>query len=473
MTLSLFIVTMAAMAVPAKPGQWKILKLADGTEVRAQLKGDEHGHFWLAEDGRAYSEINGTDVYQLADANAIRERARERRQKVNALHGRRLAPRRVGSVGNYQGTKKGIIILVNFKDKQFKAANNHTLYQRIANEEGFSQGNFKGSMSDYFKKQSGGQFELDFDVVGPVTVSENASYYGSNDSGGDDKYPGQMVCEAVRLAMEEIDDWKQYDWDNDGYVDQVYVIYAGKGEADGGASNTIWPHAYTLSSAKYYGDGDGPVTVGTNLKVNSYACGSELNGSGSIDGIGTMCHEFSHCLGYPDFYDTDYSGGQGMGYWDLMDAGSYNGDGYQPAGYTCYERWMAGWSEPIELSDKDVTVTNMRSLQEGGDYYIIYNPSNSNEFFLLENRQQTDWDASLPGRGLLILQVDYNESKWADNTPNDDPNHQRMTWIAADNKYQYEMYDGDKYYTFEGMSNDTYPYGTNNRFNKDSTPAAK
>ena len=185
-----------------------------------------------------------------------------------------------------------------------------------------------------------------------------------------------------------------------------------------------------------------------------------------------MCHEFSHCLGYPDFYDTDYSGGQGMGYWDLMDGGSYNGDGYQPAGYTSYERWMAGWKEPVELTTT-TQVANMKALQDGGEAYIVYNNGNRNEYFLLENRQFTGWDASLPGEGLLILHVDYNASAWADNTPNDIPSHQRMTWISADNEYQYTTYQGSKYYTIEGMANDPFPYGSVNAFNKSTTPAAK
>ena len=467
--------TLTVMAVPVKPGLWKMLKLSNGTEVRAMLVGDEHGHFWRAADGTAYVQKDGTDFYQVVDAKTIIERAKVRRQQVNAQRVQRLKARRVSTVGSgYTGTKKGIIILVNFKLKKFKTANDNAMFQRIANDEGFSEGNFRGSMADYFKAQSGGKFELDFDVVGPVTVSKNASYYGKNDDDGNDKYAGQMVCEAVKLVLEEYPDldWSQYDWDGDNFVDQVYVVYAGKGEADGGLEDTIWPHAYDLESAKYFGDGDGPVTVGTKLKVNTYACGSELNGEGNICGIGTMCHEFSHCLGYPDFYDTDYSGGLGMDCWDLMDGGSYNGDGYLPAGYTGYERWVAGWSEPIVLGDEDVTVENMKALQDGGEYYIIYNPKNKNEYYMLENRQKVGWDKLLPGAGLLIVHVDYDAKIWKENTPNDDPDHQRMTWVAADNKYQSETWQGQTYLTAEGLSTDPYPSGNNNTFNSTSKPAA-
>ena len=223
-----------------------------------------------------------------------------------------------------------------------------------------------------------------------------------------------MVIEACKKADSSVN-FADYDWDGDGYVDQVYVVYAGKGEADGGASTTIWPHEWSLSSASYYGDGSGTLTL-DGVKIDTYACGGELNGStGTIAGIGTMCHEFSHCLGYPDFYDTDYSGGQGMGEWDLMDSGSYNGKwngghsdwpemnaGYEPAGYTAFERWCAGWIEPIVLSDPQ-KITNMKPMggtQEGGivdhgDAYVIYMPGSKKtiegEYYMLENRQQAGW----------------------------------------------------------------------------------
>ena len=470
-TLSLLVITTAMMAVPAKRGQWKTLKLQDGTEVRAMLVGDEHGHFWSAADGQTYAKQTGMSYYKAVDAKQITTKAKMRRQQVNAQRATRLkAARRVGEVGHYTGKKKAIILLVNFQDKQFQATHNNALFQRIANEEGFSEGSFKGSMADYFKDQSRGLFELDFDVVGPVTVSQNASYYGENvpiegsDQEGD-KCAEEMVIEAVTLAKDLVTDWKQYDWNNDGEVDQVYLIYAGKGEADPGEddmTDAIWPHAYTLYAANYYGVGSGPITVGTNLVVDTYACGSELNGEGNICGIGTMCHEFSHCLGYPDFYDIDYSGGQGMGSYDLMDSGSYNGDGYQPAGYTSYELWMAGWEEPIELGVEDAVVTNMKSLQNGGESYIIYNKGNQNEFFLLENRQKDGWDASLSDKGLLILHCDYDKQVWWSNQPNDDPDHQRMTVVPADGEYTYEMWEGTKYY------NDAYlfPYESVNAFNR-------
>ena len=466
---------MMLFAVPAKPGLTRLLTLADGTTVNATLVGDEHGHFWKGADGKSYQLVPGIGNYQEVNSQDIVRKAQQRRAQANQRRTKRMAPQKIGEVGSISGQKKGLIILVNFSDVTFKNANNNALYQRIANEQNFtytvnSSYSFKGSMYDYFKAQSEGLFELTFDVVGPVTVSKTQAYYGANDSSGNDEHPAEMVIEAIKLADSQVN-YADYDWDGNGTVEQVYVVYAGKGEADGGDANTIWPHEYDLNSAKSYGDGAGRQKL-DGVWINTYACGGELNGSGVIAGIGTMCHEFSHCLGYPDFYDTDYSGGQGMGYWDLMCSGSYNDNGYQPAGYTSYERWVAGWKTPIELVNTQ-SVSKMAALQTtGSNSYVIYNKGNKNEYYLLENRQKTGWDASLPGAGLLILHVDYNSTAWTNNTPNDDPSHQRMTWIAADNNYQYTMSNGTKYYSFSGMKNDPFPYGSVNAFGKNTTPAA-
>ena len=469
--LIVFMVATMVNAIPAKPGLTRTLQLVDGTSVQARLIGDEFGHYWISADGKTYVSDEATNLYKLADVESIKSNARAKRSRSNARRVSRMGQNKVGEIGSYIGKKKGLIILVNFKDVKFQTANNNALYQRIANEVNFNYKNFVGSMYDYFYAQSEGQFELTFDVVGPVPVSNNQSYYGGNDSQGNDKHPAAMVIEALKEVDKDVN-FADYDWDGDGEVDQVYVVYAGKGEADGGAASTIWPHEWQLSAAGYYGDGSGAQRL-DGVKIDTYACGAELDGqTGEIAGIGTMCHEFSHCLGYPDFYDTDYSGGQGMGNWDLMDGGSYNGDGYQPAGYTTYERWVAGWKTPVELT-KSMSVTNMKALTDGGEGYIIYNNGNRNEYFILENRQRIGWDGSLPGTGLLILHVDYDESSWANNTPNDQPSRQRMTWIPADNQYQYTTYQGTKYYTFEGMANDPFPFGSNNSFSKNTTPAAK
>ena len=451
-TFVLALMAITVSAIPAKRGLTRVLTLANGTTVNAQLVGDEFGHFWLGTDGKSYQEENSSNLFKEINAESLKLKAQERRAQANQQRSRRMAAqRRVGTFGSYFGAKKGLVILVNFKDKSFASGHNNALYQQITNTPNYKQNGFYGSIYDYFYAQSNGQFQLTFDVAGPVTVSQNMSYYGGNDWWGNDQHPEEMVSEAVDLVNSQVD-FSQYDWDEDGYVDQVYVIYAGQGEANGGSSNTIWPHAWSLSSS-----GIGAKLV-DGVYVDTYACGAELQSTTTISGIGTMCHEFSHCLGYPDFYDTDYSGGVGMDDWDLMCGGSYNGNEYIPAGYTSYERWMAGWLIPIELKNSK-TVTGMKGLQEGGESYIIYNDGHPDEYYMLENRKKVEWDQGIPGEGLLIVHVDYNESIWANNKPNDDPSHQRMIWVPANNN-------------LNSPSGGTYPYNSYNEFNAGTTPGA-
>lgn len=460
MTLSLALICAVAFAVPAKRGQWKTVKLADGTEVRAELRGDEFCHYWQAEDGRKFVINDKTKLAEPADIDAMIERAGKMRANATAARLKRSPMSRV-TVGEehapYEGEKKGLIILVEFADVAFTEGDSLGFYRRMVNEEGFSEGKFRGSLKDYFKDQSYGKFSIDFDVVGPVKVDKSYKYYGANNFFGyeDMDKVVEMVVDACE-AVDSLVDFSDYDWDGDSIVDQVFIIYAGYGEADYDDPNTIWPHQYNISYIIDKPSFDG-------VYVDTYACGSELNGSGNTCGIGTICHEFSHCLGLPDLYDTTYAyNNYGMGYWSLMDAGNYNGDGYLPAGYTSYERWYAGWIEPIELAN-DTTVAEMGPLDSTGDAYIIYNDGHPDEYYLLENRQLEGWDAALPGSGMLILHVDFNASVWANNLVNS-TRTQRCTIFHADNMSGWSASD---------LAGDTYPCNGNDSLTNTSKPSAK
>ena len=454
--LVFLLAALTAFAIPAKRGQKTTLTLADGTQVVAELRGDEFGHYYEAADGRVFVKSASADFYEQADKTEITNRANVRRMARNVKRAERRNVRHneFGVPTSYTGSKKGIIILVNFADKTFNAANNQALFNNIANTEGFNQGNFNGSMHDYFTSQSNGQFDLTFDVVGPVTLSQNYAYYGQNNSAGDDMRPEQMVVEACNL-VEDMVDFNDYDWDGDGEVDQVYIVYAGKGEADGGAKDTIWPHEWELSETYSDFDIDG-------VHINTYACGPELNGSSQINGLGTMCHEFTHCLGLPDFYDTRTNGTNfGMDSWSLMDYGCYNNNGYTPCNYTGYERMFCGWVEPIELTE-DMQVTGMKSLEDYGDVYIMYNPGHHDEYYILQNVQKKGWDLYAESKGLMIMHVDYDKDIWQQNVVNNTTSRQRCTIFPADNSLS-------SYSTY----GDLFPYDSNNSFGNNTSPAAK
>ena len=475
LTLSLALMCSVAFAVPAKRGLWKTVKLADGTEVRVELRGDEFCRFWQAEDGSVYVQSAKTNVYEKAELSALLKQAEAVRAKANEARAMRApgngkaAPNRA----KYEGTKKGLIILAQFPDMQFQEEHTKELYQRIANEEGFSEMGFKGSIKDYFKAQSYGTFELDFDIAGPVTLPESYAYYGENKpgtSGGAGEYYDRMaefVIESCKGVEDEVD-FTQYDWNGDGEIDQVFILFAGRGEASGGDENTIWPHEFTLKGAMGYQYNVQRPSV-DGVRINTYACGCELGQYGTIDGIGTVCHEFSHCLGLMDMYDTQYSGGYGLNAWSIMASGNYNGDSFVPAGFTSFEKMQAGWLQPIEL-DSDQRIENMQSLAETKEAYIIYNDNNNNEYYLLENRVRVGWDAELPNAGLLITHVDYNSLAWQNNFVNSPgghssiylPNpHERCAVVQADEGARNNMPSGD-----------VWPYMRKKDFTKDTTPAA-
>lgn len=447
-------------AVPAKRGVWQTLRLADGTEVRAELVGDEFCHYWKAGDGTGYVRQDSTEFYVAADVSRLALAGSERRSAVNKARMSKMK-KAVGEPSHYTGKKKGLIILVSFPDKPFADGHTSDLYKRIANEEGFTHDlGFKGSVYDYFKAQSGGQFEFTFDVVGPYEMPNSYKYYGKDYGGvGVDQHLGKLIGTACEYADADVD-FSDYDWDGDGEVDQVFVLYAGQGQAAGGDANTVWPQAGKLSGV---GSDQAPVTL-DGVKVDTYACSCELGQFNTIDGIGTICHEFSHCFGLPDMYDTGSFGSTtrkyGMYTWSLMDMGNYLDNGFTPAGYTAYEQMFCGWRQLVELSS-DADVTDMKPLSDGGNAYIIYNDNHRDEYYILENRQPVGWDAALPGHGLLVVHVDYDKSVWEANKVN--TYSERCTVIPADNSRGWE--DGD-------AAGDAYPYSGNNSLTNTSVPAA-
>lgn len=456
--LAVLMIATVALAVPAKRGVWRTITLKDGSTVKVELRGDEYFHYFQSSDGSTYVADNVSN-YKVVGLDELREQIKERRmaKTKGAMKSPAAAsaPAKVSST--YTGKKKGLIILAQFEDMKFQTKDDKAYYERVANEENFSDGDFVGSVHDYFYAQSNGKFDLTFDVAGPYTMAHKVAYYGANDSEGNDTNAAQLIYDACLAARDDVD-FSQYDWDDDGYVDQVYVIYAGCGEADGGGDDTIWPHRWYIR----YGVGR-TLTLDGKI-VNSYACSAELSYStGEIGGMGTICHEFSHCLGLPDLYDTEYSGNYGMANWSLMDYGSYNGNGFRPCNYTAYERMAVGWQDPIELKDEEVTVSDMKSLSDNGNTYIIYNQGNANEYYLLENRQQTGWDLALYNSGMLITHVDYNSSAWSGNVVNNTKGHERCAVVAADNSY------GN---TSKDIGNDLYPYSSNNSLTNKTTPAA-
>lgn len=480
----LFAFGTAANAVPAKKLQ-KVITLANGTQVSVELRGDEYLSWWEGTDGTAYrTTATDENVFEAFDLEAQKPAAAARRARTeqgrvarlarvkNSLKGADDKMRGLGGDHiTYKGVKKGLVVLVDFKNKKFADGHDLEYYKNVINGKDFSdeEEGYVGSVRDYFLAQSNGQFELDFDVVGPVTMSKNYGYYGNDGAYQKDEKVYEMIKEACDGIKDQVN-LKNYDWDGDGEADQVFFLYAGLGQASGGSAGTIWPHE---SELRYWPCGVLSYSTG---KINTYACANELQpetqGSSRYisAGIGTICHEFSHCLGFADMYDTTGGGGYGMSVFDVMDQGSYNGNGFVPCNYTAFERIYAGWVEAIEL-DAPATVKDMKSVSDYGRPFIMYNYKNTNEYFLMENRQNTGWDEGLYGsNGLLITHVNYVPSRWANNSVNSSAEKiQCCTVVNA---------DGSRENTQYSLQGDLYPYEVkgvtmNDEFTDDSEPAAK
>lgn len=493
-------------AIPAL-SVWRSVRQADGTTIRLKLVGDEHFHYAVTDDGIPVLSHDGSYYYAhirsgYLVASDVLAHARDQRKDheerfaaslndVEALNAkmRSQSMQKIGTRANVvTGKRKGLVILVQFSNQRFANPSDvltlgsgetdvKTLYSDMLNKDGYTdtKSGAIGSVHDYFHDQSDGLFDLSFDVVGPVTLDHPYSYYGAPSGNEADSNAPQMVIDACNAVKDQVN-FADYDWDNDGEVEQVYIIYAGEGQATGGSDDTIWPHKYSLSDS-----GNQPLKFG-NVTVNTYACSNEmvyanLNGKDRAFymGIGTICHEFSHCLGLPDLYDTGYGGNVGTGSYDLMCSGSYNGGpealknvyggtgiGTVPAGYTSYEKAFMGWITPTKLGDQPLDIKAMKGLADGGNAYILTNPDNNNEYYLFENRTDSHWDSVLPGHGLLVLHIDYDARSWAYNTVNAarDQNHPRMTIVPA---------DGDL--SDETLASDTYPTDLNSQLSGNSTPA--
>ena len=432
----LSVMVCSVWAVPARRGG--IVKTQpDGSQITVYQHGDEHFH-WMTNDKGDWLKMDNDGFYRVTEALSVEQ-----------VEARRVASSKRAAMAAYplNVAPRGLVILVNFADVAFttEKAEMDSMLTAVNYTRNYSytyrgkQYNIRsqGSARQYFEDVSFGQYNPHFDVVGPVTISKEHSYYGKNNSKGRDSKPEYMIEEACKLADTECNvDFSQYDNDGDGFVDFVFVIYAGYGEADGGGANTIWPHAWNLLQAA------GRMCEVDGKKVDLYACGNELdNYSKTHTGIGTFCHEFSHVLGLPDLYVTNKASHNTLNEWDIMDYGPYNNEGNTPPAYSAYERFFLGWLQPRLITEpEDITLEEINSsntalmITEGDSANLIGNDPNPTTFYLLENRQQEGWDEHLPGHGLMLTKVQYNYNRWYQNTVNNSSSKMGVDLVEANGK---------------------------------------
>ena len=456
---------MSVFAVKAYPFPVQVTQ-PDGTSITVLLHGNEFHHFKTSEDGYllkenakgilTYATISSTGAlveseYTAHDApnRSIKESQflktmnpseMIRRVQTAPLKSKAFkAPAIPQKTFPAAGSPKAIVILVNFSDNAFVTPTPQTAFTNLLNQENYSTNGGTGSARDYFMACTYGKFSPEFDVYGPYTLPQPLNFYGQNDAGGNDSNAVQMIIDACTAANNNGVDFTLYDNDNDGVIDNVFVYYAGYNEAEHGPTNTIWPHRWGIYPESLFPSGynySGTVASVTfdGKRLMDYACTSELRGSSGTNmcGVGTFCHEFGHVLGLPDYYDTSGSNLPTLNSWDIMDSGNYNNQGRTPPTYSVYDRFFLGFLIPeLKSSTADLslnpiyqgktppaTTTNQAFLFSATTHNLSGTNPNPKEFFMLEYRQKTGWDTYLPGEGMCIWHVDYDQTAWDNNMPN-------------------------------------------------------
>lgn len=466
-------VSLASWAMPAKPGK-VVMTQPDGTKIEAYVRGDEWFSYYETLDGKVlmpaadgalkYAELDASGNVVAGDvaagapaARGVREARAAKAADTAALRAALVsqaerARRAAAQPGAIKvkfpttGTVRGLIILAQYQDVKFTAQSTLDKFKDMAMSDNYQGENAPGSMRDYFVTQSNGLFTPEFDVVGPVTLPQDRKYYGGPESGSE--RISDMMNDASELAMNECGvDFSKYDSNGDGFVDFLYVIFAGHGQAQGGPVESVWPCALDLSSDTSIPDFNG-------VYLGKTACSCELSGGSgeTLDGIGTFCHEFSHILGLPDIYDANYTSFYGMNHYDIMDRGGYNNDGRTPCGYTAMDKYTVGWLTPTVL-DGPATGLQLGDLAASNKAYFLVSQQDKNEYYTFENRQPNKWDAALPGHGLLVSHIKYSSSIWNKNIVNTAKGgFEHVQLIAADNAWT-DNTDDDPY----AEANDVFP----------------
>ena len=383
--LALMCLAYVVSAGPATPFPVKMAQ-PDGSFITLRIHGDEYYNWYTSEDGKTVYE-RGEDLWWRPSSGIKPRRTATPRIKQGSW----------GENGNGMGNKHIPVLLVEFSDKPFREGA-YEYFRRALNEPGFSDNGQYGSVHDYYIDASYGLFNPEFDVMGPVRVSFKSTDKFDSEETGNNVLARKIIFEA----MEKLDptvDFSIYDYDNDGYLDTVALIFPGVGQEEGGGPDAIWSH---MSFLTYSGQKSFDGKMG-----GMYFCSPEMsNDLSSFHRIGTFCHEFGHTLGLPDLYDTNY-GEDGAAdqpsYWNLMAAGNHLP---VPPRLSTFERYLLGYINSLSSIEGEGLQTIPGLDQRKG--YILP-ASAGGEYFLFEVRNSYGWDSCVPS-GLLIYHVDTSQN---------------------------------------------------------------
>ncbi|MBN3817313.1 M6 family metalloprotease domain-containing protein [Paraburkholderia sp. Se-20369] len=341
-----------------------------------------------------------------------------------------------------RGTLRVIVVLVDFSDKPMVQTQNH--FRDLF----FSQNVLlTKSVREYYHEVTNGLIDIQGDVVGPFRLPQSLATYAHGASGMGTVLPNaQTMARDALVAADPTVNFSPYDNDGNGFVDAFIVIHAGPGAEVTGSASDIWSHKWVIDGGARHVDNTsvfGYLTVPEDCK------------------IGVCAHELGHLLfGFPDLYDTDGSS-EGIGNWCLMAAGSWGGGGDTPVHPSAWCKANQGW---VGVDNRMANaILNIPDVKSSHTVYRLWkNGGAGNEYFLVENRQQTGFDVSLPGAGLLVWHIDEGQP---DNT---NENHYKVALLQADNRRDLELNHN------RGDAGDCYPGSSNNTtLNLTSSPNTK
>ncbi|WP_183094188.1 M6 family metalloprotease domain-containing protein [Nocardioides stalactiti] len=430
-----------AQAVPARPGV-TTLSQPDGQEFKARQFGDEWyngyetraGHtilkrrdgFWSYARRTRTGELRASALVVGEDRPTMRRHLRDRRLSARAerLRTNSHAPVRVAkNVGGPRrsvslGTEKSLVILARFNDQASLGTT----------PAAWSQAYFGGtkSVAHYYSQASGGQFTLSPAAESHGTVNDGVVGWvnvGTNHPNGNTDVDNRMLTRNAILAANPYVNYAAYDTDGDGVVRNnelhITVIAAGQeGSCCKAFGKWVWGHQWVLQG------GEIPTVDGKSVGGWGYTQFGEMHGD-HMATMGIMVHEIGHDLDLPDLYDTKATPTHGgIGAWSVMDAGSWGDvpgvdqyDGETPTGLDAWSRSFKGWITPSAVTGTQTVSLNAgASGTNGAAFQLLQNPGGpqdwswqgggSGEYFLVENRQQTGYDASLPGAGIVVWHID-------------------------------------------------------------------
>jgi len=356
----------------------------------------------------------------------------------------------IQSFGKKTTYLNGLVILVQFDDHLADTLNHDpAAFDHLLFSEGVHS---TGSMNDYYLENS----YTNVGVTGVVTVwlrmPQNYTYYVDGQYGfGNYPNNAQKLTEDAVAAADPLVDFSQFDNDNDGYVDALFIVHAGVGRESSGSSNDIHSHAWSISPQSR----DGVIISGYSMEPELH------NTSGTMVRMGVFGHEFGHVLGLPDLYDTDYSS-SGVGRWSMMAGGSWNGGGLSPSHFDAWSKYELGWVTPVVVDSNMANVSIPASEDSAVSYVLWTEGQTSSEYFILENRQQIGFDSAIPSSGLMIYHIDEsvggNSNDW----------HPKVMIEQADG--QFHLQNGSN----SGDAGDPFP-GTYNvtTFDDNTTPSSR